>query len=139
MKTAAALNSPTWQAIALRSAEPGTPHGNWMEHRWGPRRPCRAQVSVSAGGGVSGLGQLKNVSMSGAFLETPVPLPLFAQLAIAVLRADGTTHPLEFTAVVVRHDGNGVGIEWCDPSPGSICSALDCGIDCGFAKGSCGP
>jgi hypothetical protein len=90
---------------------------------------------VSAGSGASGLGQLKNLSMSGAFLETAVPLPLFAQLAIAVLRDDGTTHPLEFTAVVVRRDENGVGIEWCEPYPGSICGALNCGIDCGYAQG----
>jgi hypothetical protein len=135
MKIAAAQNHPTWQAIAVRSANAGTPRGNWMEHRWGPRRPCRARVCVSAGGGASGLGQLKDLSMSGAFLETAVPLPLFAQLAIAVLRNDGATHQLEFTAVVVRHDENGVGIEWCDPDPGSICAALNCGIDCGYAQG----
>jgi len=106
-----------------------------MEHRWGPRRPCRARVCVSTGGGVSGVGQLKNLSMSGAFLETAVPLPLFAKLAIAVLRDDGATHQLEFTAVVVRHDENGVGIEWCELYPGSICGALNCGIDCGYAQG----
>jgi hypothetical protein len=127
MTIAAAQKSPTSQAI--------TSNGNWMDHRWGPRRPCRARVRVSAGGGLSGSGQLKNLSMSGAFLETAVSLPLFAQLEIAVLRNDGTTHHLEFTAVVVRHDENGVGIEWCDPKPGSICGALHCDIDCGFAKG----
>jgi len=135
MKIAAAQKPSTWQAIAIRSADPETPRGNWMEHRWGPRRPCRSRVRVSAGGGASGLGQLKNLSMSGAFLETAVPLPLFAQLAIAVLRDDGATHQLEFAAVVVRHDENGVGIEWCDPNPGPICAALNCGIDCGYAKG----
>lgn len=136
MKTAAARNPPTWQAIAIRSADPVTPRGNWMEHRWGPRRPCRARVSVSAGSGASGLGQLKNLSMSGAFLETAVPLPLFAQLALTVLRDDGATHQLEFTAVVVRRDENGVGIEWCEPYAGSICGALSCGIDCGYAQGA---
>jgi len=135
MNTAAAQDTPTWQPIAFRSAESGSRHGNWMEHRWGPRRPCSARVCVSASGGVSGLGKLKNLSMSGAFLEIAVPLPLFAQLAIAVLRNDGATHQLEFTAVVVRHEVNGVGIEWCDPNPGSICGALNCDIDCGYAQG----
>jgi hypothetical protein len=71
--------------------------------------------------------------MSGAYLETAVSLPPFAQLAITVLRDDGTTHQLEFSAVVVRHDENGVGIEWCDPKSGSICTALHCDIDCAYA------
>jgi hypothetical protein len=47
-----------------------------------------------------------------------------------VLRDDGATHQLEFTAVVVRRDKNGAGIEWCDPNSVSICRALNCGIDC---------
>ena len=133
MKTAAAQSSATWQSIASRAADTHVPVKTFMEHRWGRRRPCRARVSVSAGGGVTGLGQLRDVSMSGAFLETAVPLPLFAQLDIAVLRDDGATHQLEFTAVVVRRDENGAGIEWCDPDSVSICRALNCGIDCAHA------
>ena len=62
-----------------------------MEHRWGQRRRCRARVCVSAGAGVSGSARLRDVSISGAFLETALPLPLFAQIAIAVLRDDGST------------------------------------------------
>ena len=125
--------SSCWQTVTARPADSNAGGENWMEHRWGRRRPCRARLRISVGGAVSGLGQLGNVSMSGAFLETAVPLPLFAQLAIAMLRDDGTTHPLEFTAVVVRRDVNGVGIEWSDPIAGSICRALSCDIDCGYA------
>jgi hypothetical protein len=110
-----------------------TPRENRMEHRWGRRRPCRAIVWLSASGGITGAGRLRDVSMSGAFLETALSLPLFAQLAMAVLRDDGSKHPLEFTGVVVRRDEDGVGIEWCDPDSVSICRALDCGIDCARA------
>jgi hypothetical protein len=133
MKNDFAQCSSCWQAVVARAADPDAAGENWMEHRWGRRRQCRAHVCISAGGGVSGLGRLGNVSMSGAFLETAVPLPLYAQLAIAVLRDDGATHQLEFTAVVVRREANGVGVEWCDPIAGSICRALKCDIDCGFA------
>jgi hypothetical protein len=135
MEITTALPAPNWRAIASRSVD-GRPSGETrMEHRWGPRRPCRARVCVSAGSGLTGIGRLRDVSMSGAFLETALELPIFAQLAVAVLRDDGSTHQLEFPAVVVRHGDNGVGIEWCDPSPGVICLALNCGIDCGYARG----
>jgi hypothetical protein len=133
MTTTLAQGPKAWKNIALNPGDTDRHCGNWMEHRWGPRRPCRTRVCVSAGGGVSGLGRLANISMSGALLETAVPLPLFAQLAITVLREDGATHQLEFTAVVVRHESNGVGIEWCDPNTGSICQALHCDIDCALA------
>lgn len=136
MKTDFAQCSNCRQTVTARSADLNVAGENWMEHRWGRRRPCCARVRLSTGGGVSGLGRLGNVSMSGAFLETALPLPLFTQLAIALLRDDGATHELEFTAVVVRRDANGVGIEWSDPIAGSICRALNCDIDCGYAAGT---
>ena len=61
---------------------------------------------------------MRDVSLSGAFLETTLPLPLFSQIAIAVRRDDGSTHLMEFTATVVRSDLGGVGIEWCEPVSG---------------------
>lgn len=106
-----------------------------MEHRWGIRRPCKARVSVLAGSGLHGVGRLRNISMSGAFLETALPLPQYTQLTIAVLRGDGSHHLLEFPAVVVRHDADGVGLEWCDPNPGKICHKLGCGVECALAPG----
>jgi len=135
MKTTVARDANTWHTVAARAANTQDVTERAMEHRWGWRRPCRARVSVSTGAGASGLGQLKNLSMSGAFLETTVPLPLYAQLTIVVLRKDGGTHRLEFAGVVVRREANGVGIEWSEPYPGSICGALDCDIDCAYAKG----
>jgi hypothetical protein len=68
--------------------------------------------------------------MSGAFLETALPLSIFAQLEIDVVQKDGTLRVLEFPAVVVRHDTGGAGVEWCDPNPGAICCKLGCGPHC---------
>jgi hypothetical protein len=131
--TATAHAGSDWRNIALRASNVNIEPASGMEHRWGRRRPCRARICISAGGGATGLGRLRDVSMSGAFLETAVPLALFSQLAIAVLRGDGSRHALEFPAVVVRHDQGGVGIEWCDPNPRLICRALGCGMDCAHA------
>jgi hypothetical protein len=104
-----------------------------MEHRWGQRKPCRARVRVSAGAGVAGIAQVRDVSISGAFLETALHLPLFAQIDIAVVRNDGSTHATEFAASVVRTVPGGVGIEWCEPVTGSICCRLGCTMKCGAA------
>jgi hypothetical protein len=103
-----------------------------MEHRWGRRRPCRARVRVSAGGGIAGVGGLRNISMSGAYLKTTLTLPLFAQIAVAVVCEDGSSLR-EYTATVVRRDLDGVGIEWTETAAGSICEVLGCGATCPFA------
>jgi hypothetical protein len=131
MDSLAMRNTRGWRNAALTANEP-IPAERWMEHRWGWRRPCRARVCVAAGGGVAGVGGLRDVSMSGAFIETALALPLFAQIAVAVLRHDGTRCG-EYTATVVRRSVNGVGIEWTDPVAGSVCNALGCAGGCPFA------
>jgi hypothetical protein len=120
----------TWQLAAVHAAAHATPSAPIMEHRWGHRRPCRARVCISAGTGVAGTARVRDVSVSGAFLETALPLPLFAQIAVAVLQDDGAQHRLEFTAAVVRTAPDGVGIEWCEPVTGSICRLLGCNLRC---------
>ena len=122
----------TWKKAATRAAM-HIPADNRMEHRWGNRRPCRARVFISAGPGMAGMGGLRNVSMSGAFLETALPLPLFAQITVSVVLDDGSRCE-EFSASVVRHDAQGAGIEWTDPVAGSICCALGCAAHCPFSE-----
>jgi len=132
---ASGIQSPvTWPRFAIRTAESATRPDPGMEHRWGQRKCCRARVCVSAGAGASGSARMRDVSISGAFLETALPLPLFAQIAIAVLRDDGSAHAMEFTASVVRSEPGGVGIEWCEPVSGSICRTLGCTIKCAASR-----
>jgi hypothetical protein len=108
-----------------------------MEHRWGWRRPCRARVCLLLRGTATGFGKLRDVSMSGAFLETGLSLPMFTQLALAVVLDDGS-HCGEFRGTVVRREPAGFGIEWSEPVAGSICDALGCGASCGHAAGTRG-
>ena len=121
---------PQPQTTAIQVTDSAARHAPYMEHRWGTRRPCRARVCVSAGGGIAGTGRIRDVSMSGAFLESPLRLPLYAQVAIAVLNDDGSRHVIEFTATVVRTERDGVGIEWCETASGSICELMGCALDC---------
>jgi len=133
MNMSIARGPDTWRTVAARATDARIPQGNWMEHRWGLRRPCRARVNVSAGSGVAGRGRLRDVSLSGAFLETAAPLALFKTLTVAVLNDATPALPLEFRAVVVRKGDGGVGIEWCEEISGSICQALGCTVQCGYA------
>jgi hypothetical protein len=105
-----------------------------MEHRWGHRIRCQARVKVS-GGGTTRAGYLHDVSLSGAFLETALPLLPLAQIGIAVLRDDGVTHFQEFPASVVRAEPGGAGIEWLETAHGSICRTLGCAEQCALFKG----
>ena len=128
----AAQHPDTWQRTFSGTDEVAPATAPPMEHRWGNRRPCKAHVRVSARGLRLVPGRLRDISMSGAFLEIESPLPLFAQLEIDVLRKDGSSRSLEFPAVVVRHADGGVGIEWCDPNPGAVCCKLGCSVQCDY-------
>lgn len=134
MKNAGKHTAATCHLASATAAEAAALAGTRMEHRWGQRKPCRASVSVAAGAGVIGTARVRDVSISGAFLETALPLPLFSQIAIAVLR-DDATRTLEFMASVVRAEPDGVGIEWCEPVAGSICRLLGCAINCAVSPG----
>jgi hypothetical protein len=127
-------NRTSWQSAAIHAATATSRSIPYMEHRWGMRRPCRARVCISAGAGIAGTGRLRNVSMSGAFLETALPLPLSSQVEVAVLRDDGSRHVVEFTATVVRAEPGGVGLEWCETASGSICSLLGCNLQCAATR-----
>jgi hypothetical protein len=102
-------------------------HG--MEHRWGLRIPCCAAVRISSGAAVIDFGRMRNVSMSGAYIESSVALPLFAPFEIAVLRG-GRRCGAGLLASVVRCEAAGIGVEWAETIPGSICPLLDCAEPC---------
>ena len=134
MKTALQKSIP-WQASAFNAAAIiGPPDPLYMEHRWGHRRRCRARVCVSAGGGISGSGRLRDVSMSGAFIETALALPLFSQLAVAMLDDHGARQAAEFIATVVRRENGGVGVEWAETASMPVCRMLGCTESCAFAR-----
>ena len=96
-----------------------------MEHRWGQRMPCRAVVQL-ARTGVGASSRVRNVSLSGAFIETTVDLPLYSRLALSVMGNESAKHPVEIAATVVRVEHDGVGVEWCETPAGSICPVLGC-------------
>jgi hypothetical protein len=118
---------PTLDSRPVAARMPG-PRAPRMEHRFGHRHPCGTRVRMSAGDGITGGGRLLNVSLSGAYVQTALDLPLFGIVAIEKIHegSDG----VELLAMVVRKDPDGAGVEWCETPGCSICQALGCAQPC---------
>ena len=110
-----------------------------IEHRWGGRIVCHAHVQLSAERDVSGTGRMRDVSMSGAFIETKLPLPLYSQAVIEIVNEDGTIREHAIRVTVVRTESNGVGVEWRETVEGPVCPALGCTHLCAAAEKVFGP
>ena len=106
--------------------------GDGMEHRWGRRKSCRAGVWITAGPGVSGIGRMRDVSISGAYVETQLNLPSSGVITLTVANPDRSPgeHVL---ASIVRRDREGAGIEWCETPALPICRMLGCRYPCALA------
>jgi hypothetical protein len=87
-----------------------------MEHRWGQRRETSRSVYLRTHSGLAAHGLLRNVSVSGAFILTPLPVALFTRLQLFVATEGSygkdrrSIQPIE--GEVVRRTGDGIAIEW---------------------------
>jgi PilZ domain-containing protein len=99
-----------------------------MDHRFGRRYSCGTRVTISAGEGIAASGRMLNVSLSGAFVQTALDLPLFSVVAIKK-NCEGA-NGVELHAMVVRKDTGGVGVEWCESLDCSICRTFGCAQPC---------
>jgi len=62
-------------------------------------------------------GRIRNVSVTGAFVETRHALPLLSLVHVALVPSQPEDEPPQRVAAwVVRHCPNGIGLEWCDLS-----------------------
>ena len=89
-----------------------------MEHRWGHRKPVYQRVRVLTVGGIAARGHILNISVSGAFIRTPLPARLLSVVQIAIV-ADNRSR-VSATAQVVRKTAEGLGLEWCGHVPNLV-------------------
>jgi len=87
-----------------------------VEHRWGERPSVRTRVSLRVGGGLRGIGHLRDVSVSGARIVTGLRVSQMAFVRIA-FPSDAWAHRLSIEGQVVRHTEDGFAIEWCELAP----------------------
>jgi len=86
-----------------------------MEHRWGRRTETAIDVSILARPWATGRGCIRNLSMTGAFVQTGLALPLLAPLELELhLRLPGGLESYRIATTVVRTSDLGLGVEWCD-------------------------
>jgi len=88
-----------------------------MEHRCGTRHEVEIEVYArSHGGVVSSVGWLRNISASGGFLVTTLPIQPPAHISLRLV--DGEGHfPSRIEGHVVRRTSEGLGIEWSEYAP----------------------
>jgi hypothetical protein len=86
-------------------------------HRWGQRTTVDIPVQVAASALPAIHGHLKNLSMSGALMETDHELPLHAHIAISVKWPEMGGGITTVMARVTRQLKEAVGVEWCEFAP----------------------
>ena len=70
-------------------------------------------VRLGSNGAELGMGHIANVSVSGAFLETSLQLPVNANIVLEPISSAGAElKDVKITARVARVDKRGLGIEW---------------------------
>jgi hypothetical protein len=97
-----------------------------MEHRWGQRVTLELPVRLGLGGRTLARGTLRSVSISGAFIETSLELPIFTNLVV-VLPAMSELVPgsHELAATVIRRLPVGLAVEWRDMACPALVELLE--------------
>ena len=92
-----------------------------MEHRWGNRHEISRPVRLGTRGGIAARGRICNISLSGAYVVSPLPVSLFSYVRVqftAMLNGKRTGTAVE--GQVVRKDATGIGIEWSEFAPAAV-------------------
>jgi hypothetical protein len=85
--------------------------------RWCQRIAVNIPVQVAARALPAFHGHLKNLSLSGALMETDHELPLHAYIAISVHLPELGDSETRVMAHVTRQLKDAVGVEWCEFAP----------------------
>jgi hypothetical protein len=94
-----------------------------MEHRWGQRVTATLPVTIVVDRRRSGMGRVKNVSVSGALLETPIDIPINANVSISP--SGKTLVSGEICGCVVRTLPGGFAVEWRDMASPPVIALME--------------
>jgi hypothetical protein len=95
-----------------------TPNG--IEHRWGARASVNIPVRVETTALPVGYGCMKNLSLSGAFMNTNCDLRIYSVIGVGIELPPPFFCIAVIKAHVVRKIEEGVGIEWSEFPPNII-------------------
>lgn len=90
-----------------------------MEHRWGIRHSLDVSVRLEGLPRPLAFARLRNVSSSGAYIETRAAPALDSRVALELecRLAGARDGRCRISAYVVRRDARGIGVEWCEFAP----------------------
>ena len=97
-----------------------------MEHRLGLRRSMLMQVTVRTRNGIAAEGWIRDISSSGARLQSHLPVPLNSTVLVRFKNAGclQQTPSRAVWAEIVRHTRTGFAVEWTEFSPLAIRAIL---------------
>lgn len=96
-----------------------------MEHRWGIRHLLDVSVRLEGPLETLAFARLRNVSSSGAYLETRTAPALDSRVLLELrcgLGRDGGR--CRVAAYIVRRDERGIGVEWCEFAPQPVLALI---------------
>jgi PilZ domain len=89
-----------------------------MEHRWGQRNAAHQLVRLVTVGGIVAHGHILNASVSGAFIQTPLPARSLSIVRLTFVGENRRSCGFPTVAAqVVRVTAEGLGMEWCPEMP----------------------
>jgi len=94
------------------------------EIRFGERIRIDLSVTLTTENGTVGTGVMRDISISGALIETALDLPVFTNLVVRLPAIDVNTPVCELAACVVRQPLLGVAVEWRDMACPSLLDVL---------------
>jgi hypothetical protein len=96
-----------------------------MDHRWGERIQVDFPVRLMTRPFAKRDGRLTDLSVSGAYIRTGVPMRPRSRLVVALRATPWARHEAAMVcAYVARRYREGVGIEWCEFAPEAVGSLL---------------
>ena len=125
-KMASTSIDPTEERQNMHASKESVRTRDVMEHRWGRRIPLEVPVRLELGGRPMGHGLLRNASISGAFIETALELPVFTNLVVVLpTSSESSPRSIELAACVVRREVAALAVEWRDMACQPIVELLE--------------
>jgi len=90
-----------------------------VEHRWGKRLRLELSVSLQWVPHSFASGRLRDVSLSGAYIEGVPVLPLWTEIYVH-LDGIGCGECSAVKAYVIRNEPGGIAVEWSDFAPREV-------------------
>jgi hypothetical protein len=91
-----------------------------MEHRWGTRIPLTVPAEIKLRDGRRDAATVRNASVSGAFIETALRLPVHSRVNVRPLSRPEPG----LDAHVVRAEAGGFAVEWSYPGAHPVSDIL---------------